>query len=550
MGSATQAMGSQQKQTTTIREEKSNFWDDLYKGARAISAGASAINGIADATGKGIELYDKLKIRSAYDDIAKAYGEGGYAALENNPDFQDFHHAQAMGQFARDRAQTQKGMQEQMERSEQMWDKVYQNWRDQAGALNAAWQKGDREAFMNGMEGLSATSPMPYRLKQDGNGNFKVLFRSDEAGDWVDTGRTMTPEETLAQMQGFMKGEQMVLRGADMKLAPTNKAWLAAAYRYQRATDMGNQINRMDPSKHIRLYDRNGQLAGVGIIQNRIDDYNAKPQILAYDLNGRQFGAFDGFPDIMQHGLSPFDGGEISAYHAKGSVRGGRAGGRIAGGGRRGGGGVSAGGQESGQGMASAQAGRLFKGSKDDLKLFDERAKDEITGKVDYGLSSFFEDFQKYSGLNGRALLAAFDKNLKQIQGEAQRRGLKLEQEEANQMAMAVMWKNEQQKQAASQQANGNVQPAQSSPDNKAQMAQSHEPPKTEQQKRILEAAAKGGKTASDKKSEKQNDLSEWAAEPVRKSQDAFLKGLQWMGNTLNSQPVDEEAFEDQYHGF
>lgn len=306
MSAATQAMAGQQKQTTSHTEQKSDFWDDFYKAARGVSAGAQALGGLAETAGKGLDLYDRAKTRSAYENIAKAFGEGGYEAIDNNPEMNDYYHSKALGQFVTDRANSRKGYLEMTQKSEEIADKMYQNWRIQAMGVADAYKKGDMDAYTRGMSELVAASPMPYRLEADGNGNFQELFRSDQAGGWVATGRTITPEQAYQQMSGILAGESQKLSGADMKVSPANQAFNQAARRYLYATMMGNAENRVDPKKQVALYDRNGRQAGLSIIQNPIDDYASGPKILAYDINGKSLGQFDGYGQLMQRGYSPF----------------------------------------------------------------------------------------------------------------------------------------------------------------------------------------------------------------------------------------------------
>lgn len=296
MNSATQAAASQQKRTTTTT--KGDFWDDLYKGARAVS-------GIMGAADDAMGMYDKLRTRNAYDDVSKLFGEGGFEAIQNNPDMQDYWHSQALGQFVKDRASNQKGYTDMLKSMDESADRLYQNWRMQAMGVRDAWQSGDMRSFMPMMSELVANSPLPYRLEDNGNGVFRVMFRSDRHGGWTDTGRTLSPEEAFTEMNNVLRGEQMVLRGADMKTLPMNMAFNEAARRSYWGTMMGNAENRLDPKKQIPLYDARGRMAGIGVIQNPLNDYNAGPQLVVFGRNGRQMGVFDGYADAMRAGLSP-----------------------------------------------------------------------------------------------------------------------------------------------------------------------------------------------------------------------------------------------------
>lgn len=359
MGSATQAMAGQQKETTTVREEKTSFWDDLYKGARALDAGARAVNGIAGAVDKG--------------------------------------------------------------------------------------------AFMNGMEELVASSPIPYRLKQDGNGNFRELFRSDNDGGWVETGRTITPEQALEQMRGIMRGEKMVLRGADMKLTPENKAFYAAAFRSMRATELGNAENRLNPEKHIPLYDRNGNLGGVGIIQNRIDDYRGNPQLFAYGRNGNHIGVFDGFEGVMKYGLAPGYGSGGRKGKGRGS---GLAGGGVSYGGRSGRRGASASANEA---EATANGQKVYGVSSEDRKEFQTYATytDDLGEKrIDSIKYDYCMRFKKKTGAPSSTIMAAIDANTERLMTAS---GGKLDRRQAERIVMREMWdrENKEQGQESAGQAEG-----------------------------------------------------------------------------------------------
>ena len=61
------------------------------------------------AADRAWNMYNEHKLRSAYEDVSKAFGEGGFESIQRNPDMQDYWHAQAVGQFVKDRAGTEKG---------------------------------------------------------------------------------------------------------------------------------------------------------------------------------------------------------------------------------------------------------------------------------------------------------------------------------------------------------------------------------------------------------------------------------------------------------
>lgn len=305
MNSATQAAASQTKQTTTIQRKEDNFWDDLYKGAMAFGAVGRGLSGVANAAEDAWNMYDKYKLRDAYDNIDKTFGEGGFEAIQNNPDMQDYWHSQALGQFVKDRANNEKGRLEMQKNMDSVSDKMYHDWRTQAMSTREAFDSGNMQQFMPLMQQLSAASPLPYRLEPDESGNFKVIFRSDKHGGWTDTGRTLTSQEAMDEVNNVLRGEQMILRGVDMKPAPANAAFTSAARRAYWGTVIGNAENRLDPKKQIPLYDASGKASGIGVIQNPVNDYNAGPKLVVFGEDGRQIGMFDGYDGAMRAGLSP-----------------------------------------------------------------------------------------------------------------------------------------------------------------------------------------------------------------------------------------------------
>lgn len=294
MNSATNTFAGQQKQTTTTTRRDRSVWEDIRDGANALNAGVRAIGGIVDTVDDATKMYEQFRIKSAYDDVAKAFGEGGYEAIQNNPDMQNYWHSQALGKFVKDRANSQQGFLDMLKKADEAADRMYQDWRLQAMSVGDAYRKGDMDSYMSGMQQLVASSPMPYRLEPDGKGNFREMFRSDKKGGWAETGRTITPQEAYDQMMGIMRGEQMAMRGVNMELSPTNAAFNRAARRYMYATIMGNAENRVDPRKQVPLYDRNGNPAGLAVIQNPLD-YNTGPKLFAYGMKGKYLGMFDGY---------------------------------------------------------------------------------------------------------------------------------------------------------------------------------------------------------------------------------------------------------------
>lgn len=375
MSGATQAAASQTKQTTVNVKKESNFWDDLYKGAAALNMGARAVGGMVDAAEGAWNMYDKYKLRDAYDNIDKAFGKGGFEAIQNNPDMQDYWHNQALGQFVKDRANNEKGRLEMLKSMDDAADKIYQNWRTEAMSVREAYNSGDMQKFMPMMQQLAANSPLPYRLETDGSGKFKVMFRSDQHGGWTDTGRTMTPQEAVNEVNNVLKGEQMVLRGVDMKLSPANEAFISAAKRSYWGTVIGNAENRIDPKKQIPLYDASGRVAGIGVIQNPVDNYNANPKLIVFGGNGKQFGMFDGYDGAMRAGFSPFKPDRTK-------------------------GGSGAGGYKLTQG---------------DVSMLTKYAtsEDEMGNKVtDYGKVAFLQDFMQRTGYPAAKAIDIYSKNV------------------------------------------------------------------------------------------------------------------------------------------
>ncbi|MDE7371116.1 MAG: hypothetical protein K2N07_05135, partial [Desulfovibrio sp.] len=376
---------------------------DLYKGARALHSGANAVSTVVRTADNVWGMYDKYKLRDAYDNIDKAFAEGGIAAIQNNPNMQDYHHSQALGQFMRDRANSQKGYNEMLKGMDEMADKLYQDWRLQAMGVRDAWQSGDMAKYMPAMQQLVASSPLPYRLELDGQGNFKEMFRSDENGGWTATGRTITPEQAFNEMNNILRGEQTILRGAEMKEQPFNAAFNAAARRAYWGTMMGNAENRLDPKKQIPLYDANGRIAGVGIIQNPLDDYGAAPRLFAYGKDGKQLGVFDGINGVMSAGLSP--------YRPAGAGKGGAGGG--------------------------ASGSRGFNLSSGDVSILNKYATrtDPETGEktTDYGTAAFLEGIVRQKGVTPHAAIAAFEDNVKMAMQKGASR------EEAEKYVMAHM---------------------------------------------------------------------------------------------------------------
>lgn len=382
MSGATQAMAAQTKETGTRTEKESNFWDDLNKGAAAVAYVGRGLEGLTKAADGAWNMYDKYKLRDAYDSVDKAYSEGGIDAIQNNPNMQDYWHSKAFGQFMLDRANNEKGRLEMMQNMDAAADKMYQDWRVQAMGVRQAYGSGDMQKFVPMMQQLSTNSPLPYKLEPSDNGNFKVLFRSDEKGGWADTGRTMTPQEAMGEVDNVLRGEQSMLRGVDGKTVPVNLAFNKAAVKSYWMTQIGNAENRTDPKRQIPLYNSEGKPTGLGIIQNPLDDYSIGPKLLVYGNGGRQVGTFDGYDGAMKAGYIPF-----APPKGKGGAKGGAAG--------------------EGGGYSLTQG---------DIHMLQGYAttKNEMGEKeVDHGTAAFLEQFVRDKGLSPLQAISVFDENVK-----------------------------------------------------------------------------------------------------------------------------------------
>ena len=382
MNGATQAAAAQTKQTGTKTEKESNFWDDLNKGAAAVAYVGRGLDGLTKAADGAWNMHDKYKLRDAYDNVDKAYSEGGIDAIQNNPDMQDYWHSKAFGQFMLDRASNEKGRLEMMQNMDVAADKMYQDWRIQAMGVRQAYTSGDTQKFLPMMQQLSTNSPLPYKLEPTGNGNFRVMFRSDEKGGWADTGRTMTPQEAMGEVDNVLRGEQSMLRGVDGKTVPVNLAFNKAAVRSYWLTQIGNAENRTDPKRQIPLYNSEGKPTGIGIVQNPLDDYSVGPKLLVYGNGGRQIGTFDGYDGAMKAGYIPF-----APPKGKGGAKGGAAG--------------------EGGGYSLTQG---------DINILQGYAttKNEMGEKeVDHGTAAFLEQFVREKGLSPTQAIYVFDENVK-----------------------------------------------------------------------------------------------------------------------------------------
>lgn len=310
MSGATQAAASQTKETKTVVKKDNSLMDDIYKGAATVAFVGRGLDSLTDAAQGVMKLYDQQKLRSAYDEVDKAYRDGGMGAVQKMDT--NFWNNTAIGQFMKDRANNEKGRLEMMQNADAVADKIYQDWRVQASNVAKAYQTGNMQQFMPLMQQLSEQSPLPYKLEPDQNGNFKVLFRSDQKGGWTETEQTMTPQEAIGQVNSVLRGEQLIARGMNGERLPVNRDFNLAVGRNMMASSLGNSDNRTDPKKLVPLYDKNGNVGGFARIQNPIPTeenpfaYKESPKVMAFGPNGQSLGVFDGYDGVMKHGLSPF----------------------------------------------------------------------------------------------------------------------------------------------------------------------------------------------------------------------------------------------------
>lgn len=384
MSGATQAAASQTKQTTVNVKKESNFWDDLYKGAAALNMGARAVGGVVNAVEDAKSLYDAHKVRSAYDDVAKAYEQGGLESIQNNPDMQDYWHNKAINQFMADRLSTEKGRLETKQNIQKFAAMLYQDFRVGALRLNEAYNKGDMLGFASEMERLTASQPTPHRLKNLGDGTFAVYFRSDRDGDFVDTGERMSAKQALELVNKHYRGETYVMSGVDMKLTPMNREYELAVGKSALATMEGNAQNGANPSKDIILYDRRtGRIGGWAVVQNAVRDpttglsgYGHKPIYLVYGMDGKFLGKHEGLDGLARG---------TNFTHLK---------------------------PDKAKGGSSAGGYKLTQGDVSMLAKY-ATSEDEMGNKVtDYGKVAFLQDFMQRTGRTAPAVIAAYDKNV------------------------------------------------------------------------------------------------------------------------------------------
>lgn len=408
MSGATQAAAAQTKQTTTTVKHESNLWDDLYKGAAAVAAVGRGVEGLVGAVDGAWSLYDKSRLRSAYDDVSAAFKQGGFEAIQSDPDMQDYWHAQAVGQFVKDRAGTEQGRLDMLKRMEAVSDKLYQDWRVQAARAEDAYKAGNMQQFMPFMQQLSNITPGPHRLEATGDGNFKVLFRSDQHnGEFVETGQTLTPQQTMEMMRAVKNGESYILKGIDGKMHPTNPIFHAEAARKWWGTVMGNSENRLDPSKQRQLYDAAGRFAGIAILQNSHENYDQPGYFEVFDRRGKKVGTAQGVDGLLRMGFSPFAPQKTTRGSGGGDTRGGK-------------------------------PYTLSDGDRSVLGRYATRSDPE-TGEehTDHAKAAFLENFMQRTGLSAHSAIAAYEANVQ----EAKKRDKNLSQVEAELAAQDLMWR-------------------------------------------------------------------------------------------------------------
>jgi len=328
MNSATQAMASQQKKTTTTTKQKGNIWDDIYKGARAFQAVGSGISSLVEGANDVYDLYDEVATRNAYDDIAKAYQEGGRTAIESNPDFQDFRHQRAYSQYMTDRASTAKGRAEEYERAMKMAEHNYTNLRAAVVPGLEAFRNGDMQTFGNLMVSASEIYDLPWKIQANKDGTFTELMRSNGAqGKFVPTGRTLTAQQLYDFTNGIMRGEVNRLAGMNMQLTPENREAFLMLARGSVATSDGNKALWNDPSKHNPIFDRNGNLVSMAVLQNPLGAGNEPGKFLTFDVkSGKSKGAFTA-EELLSQGYRIGTASELDHMLKEQRKRVGRAGG-------------------------------------------------------------------------------------------------------------------------------------------------------------------------------------------------------------------------------
>lgn len=242
----------------------------------------------------------------AYEYIVGKLGPSGdLSALEHDPILFTRHGAQAAGVVANDRMNTEKYRLEFLKNREAGDQKYFESFfMPQVNAAMQAFNKGDMASYSSLVNEISASFPAPYKTQARPDGNFDLLFRSDQHGDWVKKD-VMTPQEVNAQLADMMNGTQNVLMGADMKPHPVNTRLLSMMARYRMGTAKKNAENLQDPSKWLTLT-KNGHTIRV-VPQNRHDDYSGGVNWMVLDDSGKMGGMIGSLEDLMRQGYRPLE---------------------------------------------------------------------------------------------------------------------------------------------------------------------------------------------------------------------------------------------------
>ena len=252
------------------------------------------------------EQDERDAVNKAYEYIVGKLGPSGdLSALENDPILFTRHGAQAAGAVASDRMNTEKYRLEFLKNREAGDQKYFESFfMPQVNAAMQAFNNGDMASYSSLINEISATFPAPYKTQARPDGNFDLLFRSDQHGDWVKKD-VMTPQEVNAQLTDMMNGTQNVVMGADMKPHPVNTRLLAMMARYRMGTAKKNAENLMDPSKYITLT-KNGHTIRV-VPQNRHDDYSGGVNWMVLDDSGKMGGMYGSLEDLLRQGYRRLD---------------------------------------------------------------------------------------------------------------------------------------------------------------------------------------------------------------------------------------------------
>lgn len=252
------------------------------------------------------EQDERDAVNKAYEYIVGKLGPSGdLSALENDPILFTRHGAQAAGVVANDRMNTEKYRLEFLKNREAGDQKYFESFfMPQVNAAMQSFNNGDMASYSSLINEISASFPAPYKTQIRPDGNFDLLFRSDQHGDWVKKD-VMTPQEVNAQLADMMNGTQNVLMGADMKPHPVNTRLLSMMARYRMGTAKKNAENLMDSSKYITLT-KNGHTIHV-VPQNRHDDYSGGVNWMVLDDSGKMGGMVGSLEDLFAQGYRRLD---------------------------------------------------------------------------------------------------------------------------------------------------------------------------------------------------------------------------------------------------